>query len=160
MKCGIKGKYFWLDWADEAPDRDIPWLIEACPEIVLGQYVVNTSFDSSPLYLDEEMLKKGWCKNGELAISPKIERVQEIPHDMYDEWFVFQEPKRFSLSEAYVNYGGFSLVDSPKKSMLEPFWKQIEELQPENFFSEGQNLIFITRHKEIFEKLSKVDNRT
>jgi hypothetical protein len=158
MKCGTKGKYFWLEWANEAPDRDIPWLLTACPEIVLGQFVVNTSFDSGSLYINEDMLKKGWCKNGKLAISPKIESVQEIPHDMYDEWFAFREPNRFNPLVAYVNCCDFSLVDSPKELMLEPFWKQIEELQPENYFSEGRNLICITLHKEIFEKLSTTDS--
>jgi len=58
------------------------------PEIVIGKYLVNTSYDSGFLTLSPEEEIIGWRRIGTLAHSPKIESVDQIPHDTFDEWLL------------------------------------------------------------------------
>jgi hypothetical protein len=59
------------------------------PELVVGNYLVNTSFDSGFLTLSESQRSEGWHFVGNFAHSPRILTIDQIPHDQYDEWLIF-----------------------------------------------------------------------
>jgi hypothetical protein len=146
---GKRGNYFWVEWRDDF----LGDLLSAFPQIVLGKYLVNTSFDSGSLSLVQEEIEQGWRKHKELTLSPPIKEVSLIPKDQYDEWYVFSSPTTFENYEVFVNYGGFSLQDFLVE-IQERFWQQLERLAPESFLSEGEHLICVTRNESLFNQVS------
>ncbi|MDQ1407186.1 MAG: hypothetical protein QOG55_2815 [Acidobacteriaceae bacterium] len=63
------------------------------PQIVLGRYLAGTSFDSGSLVPNEDEVIAGWESRGGIAYSPEIESVEKLPHDLYDEWYLFEFPR-------------------------------------------------------------------
>src|SRR4029077_14052595 len=68
-------------------------LITSCPQVVLGKYTAVTSFDSGSLVPNEDEILAGWQGRGGIAYSPKVESVEKLPHDLYDEWYVLDIPR-------------------------------------------------------------------
>ncbi len=145
---GKHGDYFWIEW-QEAFLSD---LISGLPQIVTGKYLVNTSFDSGALTLRDEEIKQGWS-NDELALSPPIQDVSDIPQCHYDEWYIFNSPMTFEDYEVFVNYYVFSLEDFLTE-LQERFWKQIARLSPETYLAEGDFLICVTKNESLFNQIS------
>jgi len=171
---GQTGDYRWLATARHF----LHDLLEACPEVVLGKCVVVSSFDSGPLVPTEEELKKGWLVHGRLAVLPSVAVVGELPHDLYDEWYVFPSPTKPEVAEIFVNYGGFTLQPlsvaeeferarnsvgamadlksiqqeaDRQQGLIDSFWAQMEHLRPETYIGDGDNLIFATSDQQLFE---------
>jgi hypothetical protein len=65
----------------------------SCPQIVLARYLAVTSFDGSSLVPNEDEVIAGRESRGGIAYSPKIESVEKLPHDLYDEWYLFESPR-------------------------------------------------------------------
>lgn len=147
---GKRGDYFWVEWRDDF----LSDLLSAFPQLVLGKYLVNTSFDSGSLTLAPEEIEQGWRKHNKLALSPPISDVAYIPKDQYDEWYVFTSPATFENYEVFVNYGGFSLESSDFAEFQERFWRQLERLVPETFLAEGDNLICVTRNEPFYNQVA------
>jgi hypothetical protein len=146
---GKHGDYFWVEWSEDF----LGDLLFAFPQIVLKKYLVNTSFDSGSLVLAPTETEHGWRKHNELALSPAIKEVSQIPKDQYDEWYIFTSPATFDNYEVFINYGGFSLHNFFLEHQ-ERFWQQIERLAPESFLAEGDNLICITRNESLYNQVS------
>jgi hypothetical protein len=146
---GKNGNYFWIEWT-EAFLSD---LLSAFPKLVIGKYLINTSFDSGSLTLSREELDKGWNKVNDLTLSPLIQNTDDLPFCHYDEWYVFNSSTKFDDYEVFVNYLGFSLKDFPKE-LRERFWRQIACLSPETFFAEGDYLICVTKDESLFKQIS------
>jgi hypothetical protein len=100
------------------------YLLMSYPQIVLGRYLAGTSFDSGSLVPNEDKVIAGWESRGGIAYSPGIESVEKLPHDLYDEWYLFEFPRELGnlfqgnvfgtpiqtgQVAAFVNFGGFSL---------------------------------------------------
>lgn len=150
---GERDDYSWVEWDSRAPSlRD---LLEAFPKIVMGRYLVNTSFDSGSLPLTESESADGWDKYSRLALSPVITSLSQIPFDQYDEWYVFESSRRFDDHEVFVNYGGFSLHTELYLDATERFWRQLSIIEPETYLSEGDNLLFVTKDKTLHEQISQ-----
>ncbi len=145
---GKYGDYFWIEWR-EAFLSD---LLSAFPNIVVGKYLINTSFDSGSLSLSDEEVKQGWTKYNQLALSPPITNDLDIPNCQYDEWYIFNMPTVFDDYEIFVNYYGFSLEDF-LTDFQERFWKQIEILSPETYLAEGEFLICVTKNESLFNQI-------
>jgi hypothetical protein len=152
MFKGTYENYYWVEW--EVNDHFLRGLLSQFPQIVLGKYLVNTSFDSGSLMLADEEIAQGWYKHNDLAISPSITDVLSIPYDQYDEWYVFNSPKTFDNYEVFVNYGGFSLHDSAFAEIQERFWQQLGYISPETFLAEGDFLICVTKDAKLFNLLN------
>jgi hypothetical protein len=146
---GKRGDYFWIEW-QEAFLSD---LISAFPELVINNFLINTSFNSGTLGLSNEEIKLGWTKNNELTISPLVTDDLDIPNCQYDEWYVFDSPTTFESYEVFVNYWKFSLEDF-LTDIQERFWKQIESLSPETYLAEGDFLICVTKNEKLFNQIS------
>src|SRR5687767_10888356 len=100
MTSGQHNDYYWVEWRGAFLSE----LLARIPDIVLGRYLVNTSFDSGSLWPSEEEKKQGWRSVGALTYSPCIADVRSIPHDQFDEWLVFPEPTELQSWEAVINY--------------------------------------------------------
>lgn len=141
-----------FDWPDR---KDLP-ILDICdevPEIVEKHYLVNTSFDSGFLTLNEDQKSKGWFMVGRLAHSPLIETVDDIPHDQFNEWLVFDRPTRVAQFETLVNFIGFSPVDFDWKEKLQNFWLQIGYFRPLSIIAENYTPYVVTRDPVVISKL-------
>src|SRR5690348_7922714 len=104
---GEFNEYVWIEWDDRS--AFLNELISLAPSLVLGKYLVNTSFDSGKLPLGNDEITNGWSYDGALTLSPEIRAITMIPVCQYDEWYIFETPKQLEDCEAFVNYCGFSL---------------------------------------------------
>jgi hypothetical protein len=162
---GIRQEYRWY----QAADLCLGDVLAKVPGLVLDRFVVVTSFDSGALRLTESERGRGWRTVGSMAISPRIKDLSTLPHDEYDEWYVYEDPPILGAPEVFVNYGGFSLrqpelqveqVDATwdqsssrqrldwLRAAQDRFWRQIDELRPETYLADGDTLICVTRSAE------------
>jgi hypothetical protein len=153
MFTGKRNGYAWVEW--EWHTEFIADLLPAFPQLVVGKYLVNTTFDSGPLSLSQKETSLGWLKYDKLALSPVIGDVDEVPYCHYSEWYVFASPVTFDDYEVFINYGGFSLELPDFETLQERFWSQLERLAPESFLAEGDNLICVIRDVNLFNQLSQ-----
>lgn len=133
-------------------------LLSEFPQIVLGKYLVNTSFDSGSLSLSSEETEQGWYKQNNLTFSPQIKNIESISGSGYDEWYVFDSPKTLDNCEVFVNYWGFSLHDFVPEEIQKAFWLQLEQFKPETYLAEGDNLICVTKDANLFNQISNSNN--
>jgi hypothetical protein len=161
VATGSRGAYLWLTASKQCLDS----LLGACPQVVLDRYLAVTSLDSGPLMLSEEEIGAGWESRNGIAYSPKIQSVEKLPHEGYDEWYVFKSPAELgqlvqgNLFEApfqsgqvasFVNFGGFSLHDPAMQALVDLFWMQLESIHPESFVADGDLLNFVSCDQELF----------
>jgi hypothetical protein len=105
ITTGERGVYSWIEWNYQADF--LSNLLRSFPELVVGRYLINTSFDSGPLPRSDDEIANGWDELNGSTLSPLISTADEIPTCGYDEWYVFQQPSRLECFEVFVNYGGF-----------------------------------------------------
>lgn len=162
IETGSRGGFSWLT----TTEYELHDLITSCPEVVLNKYIAVTSFDSGRLVLNEDETIAGWQSRGDIAYSPKVESVDKLPHDVFDEWYVFEAPRdlghlyKGNIFETsmkagqvvdFVNFGpGFSLKNSEAKDLTDLFWLQLELIRPEAFISDGDILNFVTCDEQTF----------
>ena len=148
MRHTTRENYHAFHW----PDRS-DWLTtDLCrryPSLAIGHYWVNTSFDSGFLWLDEEQTRQGWFRIGDLAHSPRLESIDQIPHHQYDEWLVFDLPVRVNHFETFVNHLGFNPIDFDWEEKLESFWDQVIRLQPLHVIAGNPSSYIITRDENL-----------
>ena len=145
----IRQGYHAFDWLDS--DLFLPTLWEHFPELVLGNYLVNTSFDSGSLIISPRQREQGWHTIGKSAHSPRIERLDQIPHDQFDEWLVFDQPIQVLNFETFVNFYGFSPLDEDPEGF--PFWNQVSRWNPLHVIGENDNLYLVTRSESIAKRI-------
>jgi hypothetical protein len=158
FETGSHGAYLWLT----ADKQRLGSLLAVCPQTVLDKYLAITSLDSGPLVLNDEEVAAGWKSRNGIAYSPKVQSVDKLPHDGYDEWYVFQSPPdlgqlvqgdpplRSGYVAAVVNFGGFSLCDPAMQALVDLFWMQLESVRPESFIADGDLLNFVSCDQELF----------
>jgi hypothetical protein len=149
---GSHDAYQWIVWHSQFL-RD---LISAVPSIVTGKQIIITSFDSGPFTPSADETNRGWSVHSGLAYSPLITRIDALPYDQYDEWYIYPTPTRIGTPEVFINYAGFRLqyeaADIEMNRLLERFWLQLKGLAPESYLAEGDNLIFATRNIGLYEQ--------
>jgi hypothetical protein len=144
--------YHALDWRDD-PDFFISGLWEEFPELVLGRYLVNTSFDSGFLTLSDSELRDGWRMVGRLAHSPLVRSIDQIPHDHYDEWLVFDQPVQVEEFETMVNHLGFTPIDFSWEQKRERFWEQVIRLRPLHVMAENDGAYLLSREEGLIHRI-------
>ena len=148
--------YYSLCWPNRS-DLSILNLWEKCPDLVIGKYLVNTSYDSGRLTLSDEKMETGWRMIGALAHSPRIRSTDEIPHDQFDEWLVFDRPVVVEKFETFVNYTTFSPTDEDWDWWeRESFWTQVLRLNPLHVIGENDAVYVVSRDKDLISKLRLV----
>lgn len=154
MRTCLNKEFFIIDWKD-APKYQLYHFIRDFPEIVIGQHLAVVAVDSGRFVLMKEDLAAGWRQFGELAISPKIQILDGLPLQGFDEWYIFSDPREVSKIEAFVNYSNFSPIDYDQKEILDSFWSQAYKSRALHILGEGDVLYFVTRDKLLFERISK-----
>ena len=165
---GRHGEYDWL-----VTDKSLPELLQLCPEIILGKYLAITSCDSGPLELNDEERLSGWESRHGIAYSPRIGAIEGLPHDGWDEWYVFQRsadlgqlvpattnifevPQRPGYVHAFVNFGTFPLRRPQGNTLLDLFWPQLDWIHPESYIGNGEYLMLATVNEKLFASARKV----
>ena len=169
MNTGSQGRYSWL----VSRRMGIGHLLEHCPQAVLGRYLVITSFDSGPLALNETERGMGWQVDGQLTYTNKLTSIETLPHDSFDEWYVFKSPVSLTGCEVFVNRGALTF-DAPVLVHLDPtwdgigaraeverligtqsrFWRQLERFGAESYIAEGDFFLFASADRTLFEDLA------
>lgn len=176
MKSGRHGKWWWLETAEHTLDS----IVDDCPRVLIGRYVAITAFDSGELIPTAAERETGWTKDGPTAISPVVADVSSLPnlpHDQFDEWWVFDRRPAAFEQEAFVNYGAFSLAPAAElkegadpswdKALIQShienredlqarFWAAMEALQPALFIGDGDRLSVVTSSEAEFDALAEV----
>jgi hypothetical protein len=149
MNTGQHKDYFWVQWENAFIDK----LLERAPDIVLGKYLINTSFDSGSLTLSEDEQTQGWRSTGAFAYSPLITDVSSVPHYFFEEWLAFESQMEVATWSPVINYCGFTLVEPPDEFRPAQLWSQLETVRPESYLGRGDRwLIFVTRNKSLFDQ--------
>jgi hypothetical protein len=156
MRHHQRDDYHAFDWP-ERPDLFISDLWRAFPEMILGRYLVNTSFDSGYLTLSESEIEDGWSMHGRCAHTPRISSLDQIPHDQFDEWLVFEEPVEVSAFETMVNFCAFTPIDFDWAEKLERFWTQVKEIRPLHIIGENDRVYFVSRDAELVRRIQEAE---
>jgi hypothetical protein len=164
------GSFWWL----QGKKYHMKDLLRAVPEIVVGQYVVITSLDGSPPFLEEYEKKAGWAVQDEIAYGPRVSRVNDIPEDDWGEWYVLREQRKLEKMEVFANRCGFTLEDPGKilaelqstwdskaamaqaevlGSLQERFWEQLSRTGADSYLANGDNFICVTKRTDLLKKL-------
>jgi hypothetical protein len=152
MRHNQRDGFHIFDWPDRE-DLYITAICDAVPGIVVDRYLVNTSFDSGTITLSDDEVSNGWFMVGDFAHSPRIQSIDDIPHDQFDEWLVFERPTRVSNYESFVSYGGFNPIDFSWEEKLKQFWHQVTRFQPESVLGENHAPYVLTRNEGVAQKL-------
>src|SRR5207249_1126187 len=128
-------------------------LLEDYPQLVEGRYVVIASIDSGSYVPSEADRTRGWRSVGTLAFSPKVQTWRDLPTDMYDEWYVFDDAIVVDAIDASVNFQGFSPIDYEWTEKLDRFWEQVLKLRPLHVLGDGEFLYFVTRDANLFSEI-------
>lgn len=144
-----------LDW-QASPSLFIDNLWRQFPELVVGSYLVNTSYDSGFLTLSESERLEGWRMVGRLAHSPQIRSTDQIPHDQYDEWLVFDHPVQVAEFETMVNYCGFTPIDFGDEKR-ERFWEQVIRLRPLHVIGENDGVYLLSRDEGLIHRITNAE---
>jgi hypothetical protein len=162
LTVGSQGLYDWL-----VTDQQFD-LLQVCPEVVLGKYVAITSIDSGQLVPTDKEKAAGWENRGRIAYSPKVDSVEDLPRDGWDEWYIFGSPPDLGTSHlgenifevpqepghvsVLVNYC-FALHSPGLKSLIALFWEQIDRIQPESYMADSDYLNFVSMDKTLFARV-------
>jgi len=126
--------------------------------------------------LTSEERQRGWTVSDGVGYSPKLESLEGLPYQRdgwdapgYDEWYVFESEKRLgqrsegnlfvALGKAgvivpFVGIAGFDLskTDPGIQEVIQPFWKQIDNVDPESYLADGHSCFsFVSRNPEAFD---------
>jgi hypothetical protein len=107
-------------------------------------------------------------ESGQTAYSPKIERVESLPRDGWDEWYIFGSPTDLGTSHlaenifevpqerghvsVLVNYC-FALHRPDNEVLATLFWEQIKWIRPESYMADSDYLNFVTTDKTLFARV-------
>jgi len=162
VTVGSEGLYEWLV-TDEQFD-----LLQMCPEVVLGKYVAITSFDSGPLVPTDAEIAAGWQSREKIAYSPRVQNIESLPRDGWDEWYIFDNctdlgtshlaenifevPRRKGHVSVFVNYC-FAFHRPELKDLAVLFWQQIAWIRPESYIADNDYLSFASINRDLFAKV-------
>ncbi|MCX6951701.1 MAG: hypothetical protein NTV51_05905 [Verrucomicrobia bacterium] len=148
MRHAERDGYRLFDWQPRE-GVTIRQLWQSCPELVVGRYLVNASYDSGSLTLSDVQKDGGWRMIKDFAHSARIEDPAEIPHDQFDEWLIFDAPTVVSDFETMVNQGGFTPLDFDWEEKRAAYWSQILALRPLHVLGENDGAYVVTRDPAI-----------
>ena len=138
----------------------------------LGLRLGISSFDSGLFYPTAAEIEDGWSVQGRIALGPPLSAGMAVPHDGYDEWYVFDDRSSPDWSpEVFVNLGSFTVVPAEELErrrdptweanayewlipFQERFWDQMTRVQPVSYIAMGESDIVVTRSHDFASRLS------
>jgi len=169
VRMGTQRGFHWLT----STNHTLHDFLHLCPYAVIGKYLAITSLDSGPLRVNEELRSVGWESRNGIGYSVQVRSVEKLPHEKFDEWYVFEspadlgqvsygnvfEPSQLSEVNVFVNYCGFVLdsEDASMRPLIDLFWKQLESINPESYLGDGSDCLnFASRNQELFAAVCRV----
>ena len=153
MRIGQRLGYWIIEWAGNF-DPTLWDFLPHFPELVMGNRIAITSFDSGPFTPTQTDCAKGWCTQEGVAISPVIDNVEHLPAVGFDEWYVFSGHLSHIPLRSFVNRWGFAPLNDEDEG-FEAFWEQVERCQPLHVIGAGTPSMFlVTKDRMIFERIS------
>ncbi len=154
MRTGMRSGYWVVQWSEEW-DPSLADLLAEVPELVLGRYVAIVSCDSSPYKPTAEEIVNGWEMTDDIAVTPMIKAVTDLPIPGFDEWYIHEQRPAVYVYQSFVNQYSFSPLDSDEKE-LNAFWFQIEATQPLHALGAGTpNMFVVTRDESLYLKVKR-----
>lgn len=153
MRYSTRDGYHVFHWP-EGPYLFFRDLWNRYPSIVVGRYLVNTSFDSGFLTLSQVELQQGWFMIGNLAHSPQIDLIESIPNDDYDEYLVFEHPIQVDHYESFLSCGYFNPSNPLMDSEVQVFWEQVNRLRPLHVLGQNDFLYLVTRDERLASSIA------
>lgn len=151
LRTGAHGAYYTLEW-NSGGDVNLGAFLRQLPQIVVDRYVAIAWSDSARYSLTAAQIQLGWQDGNELALSPLITDIVQLPTPGFDEWYIFEHlPDRTKLSEFKS-----AIAFQPFANGVEAdeFWSQVESLQPEHaLLGASPSLLLITRDKALYERI-------
>lgn len=160
LTIGSQGPYEWL-----VTDDDFD-LLQLCPEVVRGKYIAISSIDSGEFVPTDKDTANGWQSRGRIAYSPKILDAEDVPHDGWDEWYIFDNPTDLGISHlaenifevpqqlghlsVFVNYGFALHPPERSEGLIDLFWQQLARIGPQSYVADSEYLTFVTMNKALF----------
>lgn len=162
IKTGSYKNYYWIEILSDS--YGMANLLTDLPELVIDKHLAIVSFDSGSFLPTEEELKRGWVYENEIAYFDKLneyELSQDGLFDIYDQWLIFNDKRRFDSMDIYVNYSRFSVDFDRTKTDLEKgdtkrFWLDVEKIQPQEIILNGNLLTIITTDNLKIEKIKNL----
>jgi hypothetical protein len=155
MKTGMRSSYRVIEW-DNGDDADLTNIIQPCPRAVLGNFVAIATCDSGPYTPTAAELAEGWLFVGNLAISPRVTAISQLPAPHFDEWYVYDRNTDLGLHRAFVNHAGFAPLND-RDPLTEEFWAQVARLNPKHVLGAGAPTLFlVTRDEEVYRAACRV----
>lgn len=166
---GVHGDWYWF--VSRQPIEDLLCLVV---QEHLGQRLWITAFDSGPITPNPEEMASGWKIVDGVIVSPRLVDGIDIPHDQYDEWYIFPDDRpRLHDLERFVNYGGFNLADPRAMTasfdptwersgldwlypLQDRFWKQLDHLSPLSYIASGESDVIVTRLPSFAELMRRI----
>lgn len=157
MFHGSHGPFRWI----ESSSHQLKEVLHLCPELVLHRHLVITAFDSGKMERIAGDSLRHW-RVGSALYLPPAESIQELPQEVFSEWYTFSAPPPEQKLESFVNYGWFSLGPSlggsgqpgtrwDLKRLQRIFWQQLESILPESYLAGGSSrMIFATQDQVSF----------
>ena len=160
-------------WIVSCSSNRIARLVDIVISEHIGCRLCITAFDSGPIFPSDEETAGGWGLVGDAMVSPPISARLEIPHDGYDEWYIFKDQALLDNSfERFVNYGGFNLADPRELAnsfdptwdrsgldwlypIQERFWKQMDSISPVSYVASGDNDVIVTQRQSFFDAIRR-----
>ncbi len=156
MFHGAQGPFRWL----ESPSHKIHDVLQVCPELVTGRYLVITSFDSSRMEPVPSERLNGWRVAGSALHVPPLEGLELIPRNVFNEWYVFSAPPSDQKLEGFTSSGltlgpalganAQALSSWDLKRIQRNFWHQLQSASVETYLAGAGRLIFATRDQACF----------
>lgn len=170
------GKYYWLI----TKDFSISSLVEKCPEILIGKFLVikaDYDYDSDLTNRISEEMKTKWRAYENMIFSPRLTSLDELSYGILEDWYVFTKPQYSFNIDSLASVPGFSLRNptylleeadptwdlvlikdhiSHIQKYQEYFWSAIVRYSPESYISYGDNFIYLTKNKKLFEVVKNV----
>jgi len=162
LSVGSEGHYKWL-----VTDQQFD-LLQLCPEVVIGKYVAITSIDSGALAPSDNEVATGWQTRGKIAYSPRIQNVEDVRYEGWDEWYIFDRPTELGTShlaenvfetpkegghvDVFVNYR-LALHLPEMKDIATLLWQQIARVRPESYIAHNDYLNFVSVNEALFARV-------
>ena len=155
MRTGSRSGYWVVEWAGGF-DPSLTDLVPRFPEMVVGHRIAIASCDSGPFVPTPDELEKGWFRQNEVAISPRLQDVSDLPMPGFDEWYVYDLEAPTDHIRSFVNRFGFAPLDEGN-SETQDFWAQVERLRPLHVLGAGTPTMFFARRDEtIYRRVCSV----
>jgi hypothetical protein len=155
MRTGFRSGYWVVEWADEF-DPNLADLVIRFPEMVRGNRVAISSYDSGPFEPTQAEYANGWVKKNDVAISPIIDDASDLPTPGFDEWYVYVGEVPEESLRSFVNRWGFAPLNESNEE-CQDFWGQVEKCQPLHVIGAGTpTMFFATQDEAMFRKISGV----